>query len=94
MSTISPRGVVGAILIDPERIERCFLDPEDFDHNDEGYVACMALSGMRKLHREGVPIDLVTLWDYLETCDVLPELNPASLSQLLDEGSKYLDERG
>ena len=88
-----PRGIVGAILIDPERIERCFLEDEDFDHDVGGYVASMALAGMRALHREDVPISLVTLWDYLKTCDVLRELNPASLSELLDEGADYLREQ-
>ena len=93
MRKISPQAAVGAILIDPERIERCFLETEDFGHDAKGYVACIALAGMRALHREGVPIDLITLWDYLKSCDILGELNPASLSALLDEGSEYIEIR-
>ena len=89
---MTPRGIVGAILIDPKRIETCFLEAEDFDHDAEGEVASMALAGMRALHRKGIPINLVTLWDYLKTCDVLPETNPASLSKLIDEGDEYLKE--
>ena len=90
MGKILPRGIVGAILIDPERIERCFLETEDFEDDAGGYVGAVALGAMRALYRKNVPIDLISLWDYLKTYDVLPELNPASLSALVDEGAEYL----
>ena len=91
MIKLAHRGIVGAILIDPERIETCFLETEDFDYDAKGYVASMALVGMRALRREGTPINLITLWDLLERSDLLPELNPASLSELVDEGSEYIE---
>lgn len=78
------RSVLGAMLIDPEAIEKCLqhLEPEDFYQKSHQIIYQAVL----ELNRQGGAVDLITLSDYLQAQDHLKQAGGTSvLASLVDE---------
>lgn len=78
------KSTLGALLIDKDAILKVaeFLRPEDFYHQ----VHAMIYEAISELYDKRVPVDLVTLTNYLEDRNTLTEIGGASyLAELANE---------
>lgn len=84
-------GLLGALLIDPERARRIVIEPEDFYLHRNGFV----FSAITELLREGQPVDYITVCARLDSQKRLGEIGgPAFVTSLINSTPSSMNADG